>query len=243
MNRGHYNSQIPQNVTIYKANIRDIEEVKVKVGKEKFDVVIDFLSFNVKHLQTSFEYFRDKCIQYIFISSACVFRRKTEDGILLESSPKPNNELSYSIEKYECEVWLRDNAKETDCKYTIVRPYITYGNTRIPFGIAPLARYHWTIVARIMNDKPMFVWDNGTALCTLTHTEDFAYNFVQLYLNKKAFNEDINFVGDQVYSWQEMLETLYELLDKDKKNIVSIPIKLLISPNYRFLYDISRLMF
>lgn len=53
LNRGHYNSQIPQNVTIYKANIRDIEEVKVKVGKEKFDVVIDFLSFNVKHLQTS----------------------------------------------------------------------------------------------------------------------------------------------------------------------------------------------
>lgn len=35
LNRGHYNSQIPQNVTIYKANIRDIEEVKVKVGKEK----------------------------------------------------------------------------------------------------------------------------------------------------------------------------------------------------------------
>lgn len=24
LNRGHYNSQIPQNVTIYKANIRDI---------------------------------------------------------------------------------------------------------------------------------------------------------------------------------------------------------------------------
>lgn len=44
-------------------------------------------------------------------------------------------------------------------------------------------------------------------------------------MNKKAFNEDINFVGDQVYSWQEMLETLYELLDKDKKNIVSIPTK------------------
>lgn len=111
MNRGHYNSQIPQNVTIYKANIRDIEEVKVKVGKEKFDVVIDFLSFNVKHLQTSFEYFRDKCIQYIFISSACVFRRKTEDGILLESSPKPNNELSYSIEntnvKYGCGTMLK----------------------------------------------------------------------------------------------------------------------------------------
>lgn len=96
-----------------------------------------------------------------------------------------------------------------------------------------------------MNDKPMFVWDNGTALCTLTHTEDFAYNFVQLYLNKKAFNEDINFVGDQVYSWQEMLETLYELLDKDKKILFQFQLKKLLEfclVTRNFLSEIGRLM-
>mgnify|MGYP001396027554 CR=1 FL=1 len=53
LNRGHYNSQIPQNVTIYKANIRDIEEVKVKVGKEKFDVVVNFAAES--HVDRSIE--------------------------------------------------------------------------------------------------------------------------------------------------------------------------------------------
>ena len=156
-----------------------------------------------------------------------MFRRSLEDGILLEDSPKPNTDLPYSVNKYICEKWLSANAKNARCKYTIVRPYITYGDTRIPFGIAPLARYHWTIVARILNDKPMFLWDNGSAKCTLTHTKDFAYNFVQLYLNDNVYGEDINLVGEQVCTWREMLETLYEILGKDKNNIISIPTEII----------------
>ncbi len=225
LNRGHHSSIIPPHVNVYKADIRDLNEVSDKIGGSTFDVIVDFLSFKENDLKTSFGYFKNKCTQYIFISSACVFRRSTEDGILSEDSPKPNMNWIYSIDKYKCEEWLLRQTKEDRCKYTIVRPYITYGNTRIPYGIAPLARFHWTIASRILNGKPMFLWDNGSAKCTLTHTRDFAYNFVQLYLNEKAYDEDINFVGNQVYSWREMLETLYDLLGKenDKNNIVSIP--------------------
>jgi nucleoside-diphosphate-sugar epimerase len=227
INRGNHTEQIPENVTIYKANIRDINDVKQKIRTKTFDVIVDFLSYNKSDLQTTFDYFKNKCTQYIFISSACVFRRNKEDGILLENSPKPNLNLPYSIGKYECEKWLIRNGNDSHCKYTIVRPYITYGNTRIPFGIAPLARYHWTIVSRILNDKPMFLWDDGIARCTLTHTKDFAYNFVQLYLNEKVYGEDINLVGEQVCTWREMLETLYEILNKDKNNIISIPTEII----------------
>lgn len=235
LNRGNHTSEIPQNVTIYKANIRDINEVEQAISNNTFDVVIDFLSYNEKDIQRTFKFFSKKCSHYIFISSACVFRRSPEDGILVENSPKPNLNLPYSMGKYACEQWLFNHAQNINCKYTIVRPYITYGDTRIPFGIAPLARFHWTIVSRILNDKPMFLWDDGSALCTLTHTKDFAYNFVQLYLNEKAYGEDFNFVGDQVYSWREMLETLYDLLNKSTKNIVSIPTKKIaeILPCYR----------
>lgn len=222
LNRGHHVSEIPEGVKIIKADVRNIDEVNRKMVGERFDVIVDFLSFTEKDLKTTFGLFKDKCTQYIFISSACVFRRSLEDDILLENSPKPNTNLPYSINKYACEKWLSANSERAKCKYTIVRPYITYGDTRIPFGIAPLARYHWTIVARILNGKPMFLWDNGTAKCTLTHSKDFAYNFVQLYLNEKAYNEDINLVGDYVYTWREMLETLYDILGKNKNNIVSI---------------------
>lgn len=225
LNRGHYSSQIPSQAKTYKANIRNLDEVAERIGEAVFDVIVDFLSFRENDLKASFGYFKNKCTQYIFISSACVFRRNHEDGTLLEDSPKPNTDWEYSTDKYKCEKWLVKQPEDERCKYTIVRPYITYGDTRIPYGIAPLARFHWTIVSRILNGKPMFLWDDGTAKCTLTHTRDFAYNFVQLYLNEKVYDEDINLVGDQVYSWREMLETLYDLLGKgsDKNNIVSIP--------------------
>lgn len=136
LNRGSHNSLIPKEVVIYKANIRNIDEVQAQIGNQKFDVIIDFLSFKVKDLENTFEFFKDKCTQYIFISSACAFRRNAEDGILVENSPKPNKNLPYSIDKYECENWLIHHAPKTNCKYTIVRPYITYGDTRIPFGIS-----------------------------------------------------------------------------------------------------------
>ena len=223
LNRGHHVSEIPEGIRIVKANVRDVNDVSRKIGGEHFDVIVDFLSFKEENLKTSFDVFKDMCTQYIFISSACVFRRGPEDGILREDSPKPNVNLAYSVNKYACEKWLIANSENAKCKYTIVRPYITYGNTRIPFGIAPLARYHWTMVARILNGKPMFLWDGGVAKCTLTHTKDFAHNFVQLYLNERAYNEDVNLVGDQVYTWREMLETLYDILRKDKESIVSIP--------------------
>ena len=222
LNRGHHISEIPKGVRIIKTNVRDVNDMSRKIKREQFDVVVDFLSFTERDLKTTFDFFKDKCKQFIFISSACVFRRSLEDGIISEDSPKPNINLPYSIKKYACEKWLWANSKDVKCKYTIVRPYITYGDTRIPFGIAPLARYHWTIVARILNDKAMFLWDDGTTKCTLTHTKDFAYNFVQLYLNERAYNEDINLVGDFVYTWREMLEILYDILGKSK-DIVSIP--------------------
>lgn len=45
LNRGSHNSLIPKEVVIYKANIRNIDEVQAQIGNQKFDVIIDFLSF------------------------------------------------------------------------------------------------------------------------------------------------------------------------------------------------------
>lgn len=220
LNRGHHSSLIPKEAILIKGNIRNKKEVGEALHNLFFDVVVDFLSVDPCDLKSSFNFFESRCRQYIFISSACVFRRAPEDGILTESSPRPNWNLPYSINKFECEKYLVKR-KNSNCNYTIIRPYITYGNTRIPFGIAPLARYHWTFIARILADKPLFLWDNGKAVCTLTHTTDFAYNFVQLLGNEKSYNEDFNLVGDKSYTWKEMLETLYKVVGK-KPNYISL---------------------
>ena len=48
LNRGNHNSQIPKEATIYKADIRKINEVDALLHGQSFDVIIDFLSFNAK---------------------------------------------------------------------------------------------------------------------------------------------------------------------------------------------------
>lgn len=225
LNRGTHVEDIPAESHLIIGNIRDTISCKKELSNYKFDVVADFLSYTPEQLKSAIDIIQDICTQYIFVSSACSYRRDSTDFPIKENSVQPNTNLPYGISKYECEKLLK--SLNWKFKYTIVRPYITYGDTRIPYGIAPAARYHGTIIARILSGKPMFYWnENGhIPVCNLTHTRDFAVAFCGLFLNPLAYDEDFNIVGDETYSWKTMVETLYEVLEMQNKNIINIPVQ------------------
>lgn len=229
LNRGRHKEDVPNdsNCHLIIGDIRDSESVRSAVDGLQFDVVIDFLSFRPSQLDSTYKIFAPLCKQYVFISTCCVFQRKPEDGVITEESPKPNQIISYGYEKYQCELLLKRLNKEFESNYTIIRPYITYGNTRIPFGLAPLERYHWTMIGRILSDKPFFIWDDGTNKCNFLNTCDFARLFYLLLLNPKAYNQDVNITGNVIYEWKDLLDILYDFLGKNKNNIVSIPQKII----------------
>ena len=234
LNRGNNNKHIEKQVKVLIADFYNKNSVEKVVNNMPFDIVVDFLSRKPEDINRIFPIFKDKCKQYIFISTACVYRRSKEYEIITEDSPKPNVDWSYNIEKYDCEQTLIKLSKEARVRYTIVRPYITYDNTRIPFGIAPLYGYHWTIIGRILTGKPIFVWDKGAAITTLTHVEDFAKGVVGLFLNEKAYDEDFHITTQETHTWKEFLEILFSLLHKTT-GIVEIPAKYIASqlPEYR----------
>lgn len=223
LNRGSHNECMPKACHYIKGDIRNSVECKEILSKYYFDVVADFVSYNVEQIKTTIDIIKGKCTQYIFVSSICSYRRASEDFPIMEDSVQPNDRLTYGIDKYECEKYLREN--EWNFEYTIVRPYITYGDTRIPLGLAPQIRYHWTIVARMLSGKPMFYWNDGGHIpkCNITHTEDFAVGFCGLFLNPKAYNEDFNIVGDEIYSWKEVFEILYDVVGLGKRKMYNIP--------------------
>lgn len=225
LNRGRHKEDVPNESRCHLiiGDIRDTEGVKAAVADLNFDVVIDFLSFNTSQLENTYKIFAPLCKQYVFISTCCVFQRKPEDGIITENSPKPNHVISYGYNKYQCEILLERLNRDVKSNYTIVRPYITYGNTRIPFGIAPMERYHWTMLGRILAEKPFFIWDGGANKCNLLNTRDFAQLFYLLLLNENAYNEDINITGNAVYEWKEVLSIIYTYFHKDMNSIVDIP--------------------
>ncbi len=234
LNRGNNNQKIEDTVKTIKADFYNQDSVEKAVQHVTYDIVVDFLSRTADDIKRIFPVFSNRCKQYIFISSACVYQRSKEDGIITEESPKPNMDWKYNIEKYESEQTLIALCKQFALNYTIVRPYITYGDERIPFGLAPDYGYHWTLVARILAGKPFFVWDKGDTITTLTHVEDFAKGIVGLFDNVKAYNQDFHVVTTKTYTWKEMLTVLFKILNRTP-DIVEISSKNIITelPEYK----------
>ena len=178
-----------------------------------YDAIIDFLCYHEDELVRSFQFYSKYTTQYFFISSCAVYDTR-EGGICVEDSPKVLPMWSYSVEKWASEQKLAEMAAKTDCKYTIVRPAITYGDTRIPYGIYPAYGYHWTFCARILADKPIITWNSGENCCNMMRVEDFAVGVVGLIGNEKAYNEAFNICGDETPSFGDVLSAVEEYIGK-----------------------------
>lgn len=224
LNRGLRKKNIPSVVKCIKGDFKKPNTWMSKLNNVSFDVIIDFLSREPKDISRVFPIFKDHCRQYIFISSACVYRRDKNNLPIKEVCYKPDNRWSYNIEKYECEVLLKKLSQDSQTKYTIIRPYITYDQERIPFGISPAYRYHRTIIERLKLGKPMFVWDGGNMVTTLTYVDDFARGVVGLLLNEKAYNDDFHITSEFHYTWNDFWKVLKRYI-KSNSQIIDISSK------------------
>lgn len=201
LTRGTRDFALPQGVKSIHGDANKLFEIEDKLD-HSYSAVYDFLTLNVDQLKSKLEVLGSRCKQYFFVSSATVY--EISDDKVKEDSPLGNQFWDYGKDKIKCEEFLREFKKD-GFNYTIIRPYVTYGNTRIPFGVISNGRY-WSLANRIINKKPILLWDNGQAICTLTHTTDFAKGFVGLTGNIKAFNEAFHITSDETLSWKEVLE-------------------------------------
>ena len=203
----------PQGVNNILCDKDDYDRLSDLLKGKKFDAVIDFLCYHEEELVKSFQFYSGYTNQYFFISSCAVYDTRV-GGVLNEDSPKVLPMWSYSVEKWASEQRLALLAAETNCKYTTIRPCVTYGDTRIPYGIYPPYGYHWTLCARILAGKPIITWNNGENRCNMMRVEDFAVGVVGLIGNEKAYNEAFNICGDETPSWGEVLTIVEEYLQK-----------------------------
>jgi nucleoside-diphosphate-sugar epimerase len=201
----------PQGVNNILCDKDDYDRLSDLLKGMKFDAVIDFLCYHEEELVKSFQFYSGYTNQYFFISSCAVYDTRV-GGELNEDSPKVLPMWSYSVEKWASEQRLALLAAETNCKYTIIRPCVTYGDTRIPYGIYPPYGYHWTLCARILAGKPIITWNKGENRCNMMRVEDFAVGVVGVIGNDKAYNEAFNICGDETPSWNEVLTIVEEYL-------------------------------
>ena len=223
INRGRRKLFINPKVHLIKCDIRDESLVKQLLGNSHYDCVIDFLIYNIDQLKYSLNLLGNISNQYVFISSTAVYDTDIP-GLLKEDSKKVQKDWNYSKNKFDCEQYLINYCNENDIKYTIIRPGVNYGNTRIPYGMYPSIGRHWTIIGRILSGKPIITWNGGANKHNLTRVEDFARGAVSLLGNSKATNEAFNVVGDGIYTWMEVLTTISDIL-KVPLHTIDIPVQ------------------
>lgn len=211
INRGRRKKLIPNGVEVIVADKSDKKKIQSALKGRTFDAVMDYLCYSEKDTTESFNFYLQYTKQYFFISSCAVYNTSL-GGTFREDSPKVLPIWDYSFNKWASEKHLMMLAADKDVKYTIIRPCVTYGDTRIPYGIAPQYGCHWTLIARIKNGKPLVRWNGGNNRCNMMRVEDFAVGVVGLIGNPLAYNEDFNICGDETPSFNEVLECLSELV-------------------------------
>lgn len=207
---------IPDGVELIKADKDDHQTIAKALEGRNFDAVMDFLCFTDTQTEKSARFYMKYTKQYFYISSCAVYDTASLNGQMAdEESKKVLPIWKYSVDKWASEQKIEALFKGSDVNYTIIRPCVTYGDTRIPYGISPTYGYHWTLCARILAGKPIITWNEGKNRCNMTRVEDFAVGVVGLIGNSKAYGEAFNVCGDEAPTFREVLNVLSEYLHKD----------------------------
>lgn len=215
LNRGRKEKErLDSRIHVIIGNVRNVDDTKEKIKDLYFDVVIDFLSYTKEQLENTLSIFNKKCDQFIFISSATVYRKTELNEKITENTELYNPDWEYSLDKIECEKLLEENYKANGQNYTIIRPYVTYSNKRIPFAIIPQHK-QWSLANRIILGKPVVLWDGGKVICTLTSTKDFAEGMLGLFKNEKAYQEAFHITTDKTLTWKQALEYIGQAIGKE----------------------------
>lgn len=207
INRGKTRPQYDvTSIKVFNADINNESSMTDFFLENSFDVIVDFICFNKKQLIQHLALYINSVKQIIFISTDSIYKvQHKEKTVYREDNEQGNDIWNYSTGKIDCESYLIKKCKQHNVYYTIIRPSITYGNTRIPFGFAPAIGYHYSMIYRLLNHKPLPLWNNGDNVTTMMRVEDFADNIVSLFGNSQAYNDAFNISGDNYASWSDII--------------------------------------
>jgi nucleoside-diphosphate-sugar epimerase len=203
LNRGNRNEFVPPEAKLIACDIRDEQQASTILNNYQFDVVVNWVCYNAEQAEADVRLFKGKTCQYIFISSATVYKRPPDHYIVDESVSLSNPHWPYANDKIASEEIFMKEYRESGFPVTIVRPSYSYSKTTIPH-IFNSRTYHWTLIDRIRKGKKIIVPGDGTSLQIMTHAADLAKGFVGLIGNKQAIGQSFQITSDEVQTWNKL---------------------------------------
>src|SRR5690606_28220817 len=88
--RGKAPRAVFEGAKVLTGDIRDIDSAKRALGNLTFDSVADFIAFEPSHIETALALFGGRTRQYVFISSASVYKKPVDHWPITEATPLHN---------------------------------------------------------------------------------------------------------------------------------------------------------
>jgi len=214
------NALAPSEYRTLKADRKNLTAMRDALADVEYDTVINFLGFELSDVQNDFALFSERTRQYIFISSATVYAKPPSRLPISEDAPLGNIWWDYAQKKLACERWLLDKHKDSGFPVTIVRPSHTYSKRWVP---NPVSSASYTFAARLEQNKPVFVPDNGENPWTLTAATDFASGMAGLVGNETALGEAFHITSEEVLTWNQIYAAIASALGMGPAPPIQIP--------------------
>lgn len=181
--------------------------------RKGFDVIVDTQIFNEQQMVRSLRVVNNHCSQFIYISTDSVYAHPNENlsedmDIWLEDI-----KWNYGINKRKAELYLLSHGADYSFKWTVIRPTLTFGDTRIPVGFSS-KRGTYTLIDRIENSKPIIRFDDGKSRHSLCHVSIFGNAAVDLFLNEKSYGCFYHISDDCSYTYDEIFAAIESIVGK-----------------------------
>jgi len=209
-NRGKTDTTLFRGVQLIKGD-RQTDDI-LQIGKQDWDVVIDFSCYHPTHFQRLIDSLKGKVKRYIFISTISVFDLDKTGIPIVESSEKRTytdellNETNvtnanYGPKKVRCEEIL----KEADWLDSILfRPSFVYGQYDYTERF-----YYW--LYRVKTQDRFLVPDEGKEMMNLSFTDDLVA-FVRESIELETHDFDYNITTHPANSLRDKLTIMAEVL-------------------------------
>lgn len=191
------------------------------VVEDGFDVIVDTQVFDEKQLIRSMGIVNGRCKHYIYISTDSVYKHPAIELREDTSIDLKDIRWDYGIKKRQAELYLLNNGEKYQFNWSVIRPTITFGNTRIPVGYAS-KRNTYTLADRILLGKPIIRFDNLNSRHAVCHTSIFGEAALGLFLNENAYGQFFHISDDYAFTYGEIFEAIEEVLGK-KGIYISVP--------------------
>lgn len=212
--RGKHESN--NRVKYIQGNAQDLGFLQT-ILSEKWDAVIDFMIYSTEAFEKRVNLFLTATAQYIFISTGRVYDNSkqpiTEESVRLVDASTDKDFLStdeYSLSKARQENLLKNSGKRN---WTIIRPYITYGENRLQLGV--WEKEEWLYRA-IHGRTIVFSKDIVSKKTTLSYGLDVSKGIAAVIGEKKAIGETYNITYQEqgAITWSNVLEIYLSVLEK-----------------------------